>query len=161
MIISYVFWLDNGVIKDLRFVSHQFSNDANGKMLLGMLFVFSKQYSEDLSEKVKRGNDGNLEEGKSSGTPKWGYTRNDVSGFYEPDRNYEFIKVGWRMRIEGTATLDDVLAYWKRNDVHRMTKINRKNKITRRVEPSKISTLNNNFSFHYPFTHALHFSMVS
>lgn len=36
--------LDTDVIKDIRFVSHQFSNDANGKMLLGMLFVFSKHF---------------------------------------------------------------------------------------------------------------------
>lgn len=32
--------LDTDVVKDIRFMSHQFSNDANGKILLGMLFVF-------------------------------------------------------------------------------------------------------------------------
>jgi DNA invertase Pin-like site-specific DNA recombinase len=36
--------LDIDIVKDIRFVSHQFSNDANGKMLLGMLFVFSKHF---------------------------------------------------------------------------------------------------------------------
>jgi len=60
--------LDESVLRDIRFHSHQFSNDANGKMLLGMLFVFSKQYSDDLSAKVGRGMKGNFSEGKSSGS---------------------------------------------------------------------------------------------
>lgn len=69
--------LDTDVIKDIQFVSHQFSNDANGKMLLGMLFVFSKHYSDDLSSKVTRGNRGNLRDLKSCGTSKHGYIRDD------------------------------------------------------------------------------------
>ncbi|HPR09745.1 MAG TPA: recombinase family protein [Candidatus Saccharibacteria bacterium] len=130
--------LDNHVIKDLRFVSHQFSNDANGKMLLGMLFVFSKQYSEDLSEKVLRGTQGNFEEGKSSGTPKWGYVRDDITGYYERDGNYEHIRRGWEMRSEG-ARISEVISYWKSNNVHRMTKVNRKNKRAKKVQPSQNS----------------------
>jgi len=127
--------LDNAVIKDLRFVSHQFSNDANGKMLLGMLFVFSKQYSEDLSEKVRRGTENNLAEGKSSGSPKWGYSRDDISGYYQPDHNFQYIQTGWFMRAEG-ASYREVLEYWLENDVHRFTKKNRKNKIPIRKTPT-------------------------
>ena len=47
--------IDEGIIKDLKFVTHTFSNDANGKMLLGMAFVLSKQYSDKLSTDVTRG----------------------------------------------------------------------------------------------------------
>lgn len=93
--------LDTNVIKDLRFVSHQFSNDANGKMLLGMLFVFSKHYSDDLSSKVTRGVRGNLRDYKSGGTPKHGYIR-DEEGIYRKDgENYTIIQKAWRMRGEG------------------------------------------------------------
>lgn len=93
--------LDTDVIKDIRFVSHQFSNDANGKMLLGMLFVFSKHYSDDLSSKVKRGVRGNLRDFKSGGTPKHGYIRNS-DGIYETDgRNFEIIQRAWHMRANG------------------------------------------------------------
>ena len=121
--------IDNDVIKDLQFVSHPFTNDANGKMLLGMLFVFSKQYSDSLSERVQRGVDGNWEEGKSGGTPKWGYVRND-DGIYEPDDNYEFIKEAWRRRLEGQscAVIND---YLRENDVHRMTK---STKVSRKIK---------------------------
>lgn len=43
--------LDKGQMKDLRFHSHQFDNSSNGKMMLGMLFVFAKHYSDDLSDR--------------------------------------------------------------------------------------------------------------
>lgn len=84
--------LDEDVLKDIRFHSHQFSNDANGKMLLGMLFVFSKQYSDDLSDKVSRGVEGNLIEGKSAGTPKLGYIRDEATGYYEPSEYYDAVQ---------------------------------------------------------------------
>lgn len=93
--------LDTDVIKDIRFYSHQFSNDANGKMLLGMLFVFSKHYSDDLSAKSKRGVRGNLRDYKSGGTPKHGYIR-DVEGVYRTDGdNFTIIQKAWHMRAEG------------------------------------------------------------
>lgn len=98
--------LDTDVIKDIRFHSHQFSNDANGKMLLGMLFVFSKHYSDDLSSKVTRGVRGNLRDYKSGGTPKHGYIRDD-DGVYRTDgKNFEIIKEAWHMRAAGQHIQD-------------------------------------------------------
>ena len=98
--------LDTDVVKDIRFVSHQFSNDANGKMLLGMLFVFSKHYSDDLSSKVKRGVDGNLRDYKFAGTPKHGYIR-DVEGIYRKDgENFTIMQKAWLMRSEGKNQQD-------------------------------------------------------
>ncbi|MDO4507994.1 MAG: recombinase family protein [Candidatus Saccharibacteria bacterium] len=114
--------IDNGTIKDLQSPTFHFENDSSGKMLLGMLFVFAKQYSEHLSESVLRGNENNLKAGKSAGTPKWGYIRGE-DGFYKPDNNFELIKRGWEMRADG-ATLDEILKFWKNNDVHRLTKTN-------------------------------------
>lgn len=60
----------------------------------------SKQYSEHLSESVTRGVTTNFEQGKSSAY-KWGYSRDEVTGRYEPDNNFELIKSGWQMRLEG------------------------------------------------------------
>src|SRR5690606_34949826 len=102
--------LDTNVVKDIRFVSHQFSNDANGKMLLGMLFVFSKHYSDDLSSKVLRGVRGNFREGKSSGAPKHGYIRLDDGGYRANGDNFETIKEAWRMRATG-QTLETIRDY--------------------------------------------------
>ena len=71
---------DNGVIKDLKFPTFHFTNDASGKLALNIQFALFKQYSEHLSETVKRGTDTNLEQGKSSGTYRWGYDRNEIKG---------------------------------------------------------------------------------
>lgn len=113
--------LDQNILKDIRFHSHQFSNDANGKMLLGMLFVFSKQYSDDLSSKVSRGVKGNFSEGKSSGAPKWGYDRDEVTGRYVPNEYFDLVQQAWRMRENG-KTVKDIVAYLIDNGYKRKTK---------------------------------------
>ncbi len=133
--------LDNYIIKDLRFVTHQFTNNANGKMMLGMMFVFSKNYTDGMSENIMRGIDGNLEDGKSGGQYKWGYIRDDVTGYYVTDQFFPIIKNGWIMRADG-ATYDEILEYWKAHNVHRMTKINRRNKVSRRINPNRNAVAN-------------------
>lgn len=95
--------VDTGVIKDLKFVTHHFTPDANGKMLLGMAFVLSKQYSDKLSQDVTRGVKRGFQEGKSAGTPKHGYIR-DENGIYRPDgKNFGLICEAWKMRKEGKS----------------------------------------------------------
>jgi site-specific DNA recombinase len=102
--------LDEKILKDLRFVTHYFTNDANGKMLLGMAFVLSKHYSDDLSQKVTRGVRRSFQEGKSAGTPKYGYIR-DEQGIYRPDeKNFDLICEAWQMRQKG-ATYTEITDY--------------------------------------------------
>ncbi len=72
--------LDKHIIKALRFVSFSFENTPSGKMLLGITFVLSKQYSDQLSENVSRGNKRSIEEGKYVGRAKHGYYK-DPSGY--------------------------------------------------------------------------------
>ena len=94
--------LDRGILKDLKFHSHHFDNSPNGKMMLGMLFVFAKHYSDDLSSKVKRGVRNRAGEGKSGGTPKHGYTQQQ--GIYKPDthnNNFSLMQNAWEMRKNG------------------------------------------------------------
>lgn len=93
--------VDEGQIKDMVFVMHHFSKDANGKMLLGMAFVLSKQYSDNLSQNVTRGVRRNLNEGKAS-NPKHGYIR-DENGFQVPDgKNFSLLRKAWEMKINGS-----------------------------------------------------------
>lgn len=94
--------IDQEQIKDLKFVTHYFTKDANGKMLLGMAFVLSKQYSDDLSQKVTRGVRKSFEEGKSP-IPKHGYLR-DENKLYRPDgNNFNLIVEAWKMRKAGDS----------------------------------------------------------
>ena len=125
---------DNTAIKAIAFPTVELANDSAGRLTLAILFSLATQYSEHLSETVKRGVDSNLEKGISGGQPKWGYTRSDDTGAYEPNEFFAFIKAGWDMRADG-ATLEDVAEYWNKNNVHRMTKKNRKKK-ARAIRPS-------------------------
>lgn len=98
--------VDEKVIKDLKFVTHHFSSDPNGKMLLGMAFVLSKQYSDKLSVDVTRGVRLKFGEGRSH-IPKHGYTFDD-NGIYHPDgKNFDLMREAWEARLQGTS-LDEI-----------------------------------------------------
>lgn len=127
---------DVGAIKTLTFPTVEFNNDSGGRLTLAMLFSLATQYSEHLSEQVKRGVDSGLARGRSVGTPKWGYNRSEITGLYEPDDNFACIKTGWEMRLNG-ATLDEIVAYWKQHGVSRVTKITYKNKTPRIIAVNK------------------------
>ncbi len=93
--------LDKGTIANLNFVSFTFENNTLGKMLLGMAFVISKQYSDQLSDNVNRGNYHSMEEGKWLNRPKHGYYK-DITGHLRPDgNNYTIIKGAFAARLEG------------------------------------------------------------
>lgn len=94
--------IDDGKLLDLKFVSFPFTNDANGKMMLGISFALSKHYSDKLSADVRRGNMNALKEGKSSGSYKAGYLRDNETGFYHPEPvNFAIMQKAWQMRLEG------------------------------------------------------------
>ena len=100
--------IDKEIIKDLQFVSFTFENSSSGKMLLGISFVLSKQYSDKLSDDVKRGIKRSITEGKYLNKAKHGYYR-DINKMLRPDvktdkynkDNFSLIKRAWQMRLEG------------------------------------------------------------
>lgn len=120
--------IDSEVIKDLKFVTYHFSSDPNGKMLLGMAFVLSKQYSDKLSQDVTRGVRRRFAEEGKTPTPKYGYVNRD--GLYYPDgQNFILICEAWQRRQQNTS-LKDIMAYLTRQDFHRRTKDGRKLRLT-------------------------------
>ncbi len=74
--------VDKGVIKDLQFATSSFENTPTGKMLLGMSFVLSKQYSEHLSESVTRGNRRVTESGACLAKFKHGYFLREIASYF-------------------------------------------------------------------------------
>lgn len=112
--------IDDEIIKDLQFVNHHFSRDANGKMLLGMAFVLSKQYSDNLSQNVTRGVRRQLSEGKALNS-KHGYIR-DESGLQKSDgKNFELICEAWQMRLEGIS-LEEIAKYMNDSGYRKIVK---------------------------------------
>lgn len=99
--------LDKGILKDIRFATSAFENSPTGKMLLGISFVLSKQYSEHLSESVTRGNRRKTEDGFFFDEQKHGYFIKD-GRLYPDGRNFTLLQQAFHKRIEGNATLQEI-----------------------------------------------------
>ena len=130
--------LDEGKLKDLQFPTHHFTNDPTGKLTLGIMFSISKHFSDDLSRKVRRGVSGNFDDGKSSGSPKWGYDRNEQDGLYRPNDWFDVIQEAWFMRAKG-ATNKVIAGFLLERGYYRLTKTTRKNKSPRKIYPTEKS----------------------
>jgi site-specific DNA recombinase len=87
--------IDDKYIQDLKFCTHYFTNDASGKMLLGISFTLSTYYSANLSQNVKRGHKRAFKEGKSSGTPKHGLTTKTATTLHWYVKHGNYAKVAW------------------------------------------------------------------
>jgi DNA invertase Pin-like site-specific DNA recombinase len=92
--------IDLEQIQDLEFKTYQFENNPNGKMLLGILFATSKQYSDKLAVDVNRGITGNIKDGKYTGQSKRGYYADKNTGYFIPDGyNWELLREAVNMRL--------------------------------------------------------------
>lgn len=89
---------------DLKYTNFHFEDNASGKMMLGIWFVFSKQYSDKVSEDTKRGMSSHFEDGRALWTYKhWYYFL--PSWFHQPHQ--EFFKIrqqAFRMKIDDNKT---------------------------------------------------------
>jgi DNA invertase Pin-like site-specific DNA recombinase len=128
--------LDEEEIKDLQFPTHHFTNDPSGKLTLGIMFSISKHFSDDLSRKVQRGITGNFGDGKSSGSPKWGYNRDEHDGLYRPNDSFKVVQEAWNLRASG-ATNKMVVEFLLEKGYHRMTKVTKKNKYPKKILPTE------------------------
>jgi site-specific DNA recombinase len=95
--------LDNEKIKDLKFVSYTFTNDAAGKMSLSILFAMAKEFSDKLSVDTKRGIRRKIQDGKYCGSYKRGYTTNNSEYFIPDDEKYDIYKDVWKLALEGES----------------------------------------------------------
>jgi DNA invertase Pin-like site-specific DNA recombinase len=101
--------IDLEQIQDLQFKTYQFENTPNGKMLLGILFATSKQYSDKLSVDVSRGITGNVKEGKYQGVVKKGYYADKSTGYFIPDGyNWELLREAVNMRLHQGKTNPEI-----------------------------------------------------
>ena len=98
-------------------------NTPTGKMLLGISFVLSKQFSEHLSETVTRGNRSKTMSGAFIGTYKHGYYKNQFSHLIPDGNNFVIIEKAFRMRIDG-ASQQGILQYLQSNPQYRIKKKN-------------------------------------
>lgn len=128
--------IDLEQIQDLHFKTYQFENNPNGKMLLGILFATSKQYSDKLSVDVSRGITGAIKDGKYVGVVKKGYYVDEGTGYFMPDpHNWQLLRQAVLMRLEDKVSNGDIatflnksgFSYKKReNNEYKQPKLNKK-----------------------------------
>jgi len=128
--------IDFDQIQDLHFKTYQFENNPNGKMLLGILFATSKQYSDKLSVDVSRGITGAIKDGKYIGVIKKGYYVDASTGYFMPDpHNWQLLRKAVLMRLKERKSNGDIaeflnssgFSYKKReDDEYKQPKLNKK-----------------------------------
>ena len=83
-----IYLVDKEKIKDLKFCTFRFDNNAYGKFILNIAFGQSKYYVDNLSENIKRGIKHKLRSGGWSGLAPLGYLndRNTKTIIIDPDK---------------------------------------------------------------------------
>lgn len=126
--------LDYEQIQDLHFCTYQFDNTPNGKMMLGILFATSKQYSDKLSVDVSRGNKGTINEGKYIGVIKKGYYVDSAGNFMPDAHNWQLLRQAVVMRLKDGKTNKEVADFltdshfsWRKHkdDKYKLVKMNK------------------------------------
>ena len=152
--------------KSYFFKDAGFENTPTGKMMLGILFATSKQYSDNLSVNVSRGIKGNTHDGKHNRTIKKGYYVDPLTGHFMPDaHNWQLLRKAVNMRLKDGKTNNEVAEFL--NNAHfsgrsyeaenyRLLKMTKKNVGTLFGDPfycgvykigNNISNLNEQYNF--------------
>jgi len=98
--------LDQGFIKDLKFVSYNFDNSPEGKMMLALVLSQSKYFSEKLSVDVKRGMIKKCKMGCMPTRPPLGYMpdklaeKGEKRHIKDPER-FDLVRKMWDLMLTG------------------------------------------------------------
>jgi len=118
---------------DLKYTNFHFESNAAWKMMLWIWFVFSKQYSDKLSEDVTRWTLSKLEKWKALWKYKWWYIIND-EWYHEPDpNNFNLLKKAFHLKIYENKTNEYIVKWLNQNGFYRLTKNGKKKSITPRA----------------------------
>lgn len=133
--------LDKEILRSLKFATFTFDNSPTGKMMLGISFVLSQQYSDHLGESVVRGNKARTEQGIYFDEQKPGYVITELGRLVPDGHNYELMVEAFQKRLHGEAQKD--IADWlnsnkfsilrKGHDNHKLYKWD-KNRISRALK---------------------------
>lgn len=117
------------IILDLKYPNFHFDDNASWKMMLGIWFVFSKQYADKLSEDIWRWNESKVLSWKALGRYKPWYIIND-DGFHEPHPEfYELIREAFNFKLYENKSDSYIEDYLNTRGFHREYKNGRKEKL--------------------------------
>ncbi|USN96814.1 MAG: recombinase family protein [Candidatus Nomurabacteria bacterium] len=158
--------VDHEKIQDLLFCTYAFDNTPNGKMMLGILFATSKQYSDKLAVDVARGITGAIHEGKYVGLVKKGYYADIDTGRFMPDGvHWQLLRQAVAMRLKDGRTNQEVADFLNasnfsfrksQDDTYKKAKMDKKTVATIFTDPfytgaykygDNITNLNDTYNF--------------
>ena len=113
-------YVDQGLLA-LEYTNFHFDNSASGKMMLGIWFVFSKQYSDKLSEDSIRGSNTKHQDGKALWYKKFGY-HVDEFGYHTPSTSFNALRRAFEMKLYEDCTDEQIVLYMKKNNVCKIAK---------------------------------------
>lgn len=106
----------------VKYPNFHYEDNASWKMMLGIWFVFSKQYSDNLSDVITRWNNSKITSWKAIWKHKPGYLIND-EGFHEPHPKYfPIIQEAFKMKLDGeieSKIKDYINANWYRRTMQK------------------------------------------
>jgi len=116
-----IYLLDQNVLKDLKFVTFAFDNTSQGKLMLSVLFGFSKYYVDSLSENVKRGTRAKIERGWFPSTAPIGYKNDRETKTIVRDAvHFPLVKRLLELALTGTYSAPELCAL-ARDEWHYLT----------------------------------------
>lgn len=104
-----IYLLDQKQLKTLFFINHPFENTSQGKLMLSIMFGFSKYYVDSLSENVKRGNRTKIEKGWRPGRAPIGYLNDRLAKTIvtDPDR-FPLVRRMFDLAQTGSYSLKEI-----------------------------------------------------
>ncbi len=128
-----IYYIDIGLINDLRFPTYRFDNTAQGKFMLSIAFGQSKYYIDNLSENIKRGFREKLRRGEWPGWAPLGYTNDKKEGVVPDPEKASFVKKMFELYATGNFSLWDLA-----QEVHRWGLLGRTGKPVRKGRIAKM-----------------------
>lgn len=95
---------------ELRYPTFHFENNASWKMMLGIWFVLSKQYVDNLKETSTRGSKSAHGKWTALWYHKHGYEIND-NKYHEPWQHFDLIRKAFEMKIYENKTNVQIIRY--------------------------------------------------
>lgn len=104
-----VWYIQQGIIQDLKFCNFYFEPTPEGIMMLQMIMSQAQYYSAKLSKDIKRGNAKKRKLGGTTGVAPIGYINNTADHAIEPDpERFDLVRHAFDLMLTGNFSVGEI-----------------------------------------------------